>query len=315
MGWLKLVRWKNLLIVLFTQLTVWACLILPLQPSLLTLLNFSCLALSTAFIAAAGYIINDYFDIKIDMVNRPDKMVLGKLIAPRTAIIPHAVLNVLALGMATYLAARAHHPEWMIIQVATITLLWFYSTHFKRQFVTGNVVVALLTALTVLTPGIYEPVMAQRLHLPFISAGEREGLSALPAWILGGYAYFAFMLTWMREIVKDMEDIKGDEADGCVTMPIKIGLKKTTSFVVLLAALAILPLAIGSYIIYHFQYRLLASYILALLILPLAVWAIALSRDTEPEHYHKASGRLKLIMLLGICSLFVYHFQLYLDRA
>ena len=265
MAWLRLIRWKNLLIVLFTQLLVWACVLLPMKqyaatPLLLTPLNLLCIALSTVLIAAAGYIINDYFDIKIDIINRPEKMVLEKRIPRKWGIILHTALNLIGLALAAYVARQAGHYEWLALQLSCTILLWFYSASFKRQFVTGNVVVALLTALTILTLMIYEPATHPYItqHY-FLQIADKKIIN--PVWVLGVYTYFAFMLTWMREIVKDMEDFKGDAEEGCVTMPIKIGLLKSARFSQLLGILAITPLIIGSIKLCNKEWWALGIYI------------------------------------------------------
>jgi 4-hydroxybenzoate polyprenyltransferase len=132
MPWLQLIRWQNLLIIFFTQLLAWWCVVLPESPTVLSPLNFGCITLSTVFIAAAGYIINDYFDIRIDSINKPDKVVLEKIIPRKEAIISHGVLNILALLLAGFVAGQAHHPEWILLQVGCAVLLWFYSTDLKR---------------------------------------------------------------------------------------------------------------------------------------------------------------------------------------
>lgn len=299
MPWLRLIRCKNLLIIFFTQLLVWWCVVLPQSPDVLGLINFLCLSLSTVLIAAAGYIINDYFDVKIDSINKPEKVVLETIIPRKQAIISHTVLNIIALGLAGYVAAQAHHPEWLLLQVCCTLLLWFYSTDFKRQYLTGNIVVALLTSFTVLALYIYEPAMQRLVH------GSPAG--ALPVWILAVYAYFAFMLTWMREIVKDMEDIKGDGAEGCVTMPVKKGLQYSTRFTIALSVLAIIPLGVAAWVLWGSGYQLLAGYVGALLVLPLIAWSVFITRGATEQHYNNASHLLKLIMVLGVCALLIYH--------
>src|SRR5579872_3290701 len=250
MPWLQLIRWQNLLIILLTQFLAWWYVVLPESPVILNAVNFCCLALSTILIAAAGYIINDYFDIKIDAINRPEKVVLEKTIPRKQAIIAHAVLNIIALALAGFVAAQARHYEWLLLQLLCIALLWFYSTDFKRQYITGNLVIALLTALTVIALIIYEPAIQHEASLPLRAGVSWHSDSSLPVWLLMAYAYFAFMLTWMREIVKDMEDFKGDEAEGCVTMPVKRGLKFATRYVLMLSALVIIPLIIASGVLY-----------------------------------------------------------------
>jgi 4-hydroxybenzoate polyprenyltransferase len=251
-------------------------------------------------IAAAGYIINDYFDVRIDLINRPDEVVLGKVIPRKTAIFAHALLNIIGLILAGYIARQAHHPEWLLLQLICIVLLWFYSTRFKRQYVIGNVVVALLTALTIFTLIIYEPA----LHSPSLSRA-----------VLVVYAWFAFMLTWMREIFKDMEDYLGDSAEGCVTMPIRKGLRFAARFTLALSAFPLAVVALSALLLYIWHYYLLATYIALMLAVPLIAWMIAFPRRHNTGHYHAASRWLKLIMVAGVCSLLIYYFQLLTSRV
>ncbi len=306
MPWLRLIRWKNLLIIFLTQLLAWWCVILPESPEILNTVNFLFLTVSTMLIAAAGYIINDYFDIKIDSINKPDRIVLEKAIPMRQAILSHSILNIIALMLAGYVAAQAHHYEWLLVQVSCTLLLWFYSTDFKRQYITGNIAIALLTSFTIITLFIYEPALQLEAQMPLLTGSH----SSLPVWVLAVYAYFAFLLTWMREIVKDMEDFKGDVAEGCVTMPIKRGLEFSTRFTLVLSLLAIIPLLVASFTLFKHNYTLLASYLVVLLILPLILWSVFLGKGFTEQHYGKASRGLKIIMLLGICSLLIYHIQI-----
>jgi len=310
MAWLKLIRWSNLLIVFLTQLLAWVCVILPIHQFnevsfLLNAPNFLLLSLSTVFIAAAGYIINDYFDIRIDNINRPEKMVLEKNIPRRMAIILHTSLNVIALVLAGIVARQAGAYGWLLLQLVCTLLLWFYSTHFKRAFMIGNVVVALLTALTIVTLIIYEPAMHYYLGRAFFI---EDGLPN-PVWVLLVYTYFAFVLTWMREIVKDMEDFKGDEAEGCVTMPIKWGLKKAEQFTLFLGVFAVAPLVIAGVNLLINRDWLLGIYSFAGLVIPIIWWMFFLPKAATTAHYAKASRGLKFIMVSGIGSLIIYYFQ------
>ena len=300
MPWLRLIRWKNLLIIFLTQFLAWRCVILPHNPQVLVPVNFLLITFSTLLIAAAGYIINDYFDIKIDAINNPGKVILEKIIPRKQAIISHTILNLIALFLAAFVALRAHHLEWLLLQVCCTLLLWFYSTNFKRQYISGNLVIALLTALTIIVLILYEPNMHTSL----------QSLTDIPApqWILYVFAYFAFMLTWMREIVKDMEDHIGDRASGCDTMPIKQGLAYATNFTMVLTLLVIAPLCFVSVLLFRHHYLLSPLYITCALILPLIIWSALLGTKFTVQHYHNSSKGLKIIMVIGICSLLIYHF-------
>ncbi len=311
-AWFTLIRWKNLLIILCTQMLIWACVILPasrtwegLPPLLLTPFHFSLITISTLLIAAAGYIINDYFDIRIDMINKPDKMVLEKKIPRRMAIVMHTVFNLLGITLAWYVAHQRSAYEWLTVQILVTFLLWLYSTKFKQQFMIGNVVVALLTALTILTLVVYEPAMHVFLKKPIFEKEAAGFLHLNPLWLLGVYAYFAFILTWIREIVKDMEDLKGDMQEGCDTMPIRWGLKTTTHFTQLLSVLAILPLLLSSYCLIATHNYTLGIYTFIALVIPLAVWIYFLNKQSSTRHYARQSTAIKLIMVAGIGSLIV----------
>ena len=310
MNWLRLIRYKNLLIVFFTQLLVWYCLIYDSRNflGLLRFWDFLPIALSTLLIAAAGYIINDYFDIKIDLINRPDKVVLEKRIPLRTAIIAHVVLNAVAMALVISMAYHARHYEWPLVQLACIVLLWFYSTHFKKQYITGNVVIATLTALTVIVLQVYEPSL--RMHYKPANKlwFELTRGPIRPEWMFAGFSYFAFMLTWMREIVKDMEDYIGDAEEGCMTMPIKKGLQFSARFAQGIGIITIAPLALISYYLFNLSYLYLGMYTVFFILLPLTWWCIFINKKTTIQHYHTASKWLKIIMVLGIASLIIYHF-------
>jgi 4-hydroxybenzoate polyprenyltransferase len=309
MNWLRLIRWQNLLIILFTQMLVWFCVILPLQnwsqqSLLLDSHNFILLCSSTLFIAAAGYIINDYFDIKIDVINRPEKVILEKKIHRRAAIIYHVALNIIGTLLAAIVAYKGGKIHWLSVQLFCVLLLFFYSSHFKRMFVIGNLAVALLTALTVFTLFVYEPLLWHFLFLPPMMR-KTETILPNPIWMLGIYTCFAFVLTWMREVIKDMEDHIGDAAEGCVTMPIKLGLKSTSIFVQILSLLAIIPLLIASAKVQG----ILGLYTFFALALPLIIWVIYLPRKATTQHYYSMSRFLKAIMILGVGSLLIYYYQ------
>jgi 4-hydroxybenzoate polyprenyltransferase len=312
----QLIRWRNLIIVFLTQWFIWQCVIQPMTlwssvPVFLTPGNFLLLSLSTLLIAAAGYIINDYFDVKIDVINRPQKVIVDRVISRRAAILWHSFFNIAGFILALYLARKLGNYFVVLIQLGCTLLLWFYSTHFKRQFVIGNVVVALLTALTVMILAVFEPALYPYLNFNlFYSIGTKTVVN--PFGVIAVYTYFAFMLTWMREIVKDMEDFKGDAEDGCITMPIKIGLQRSSHLVIAFGIITILPLLIAAIKLCSGSWSVLGIYIIVMLALPLVGWLIFLPKKATVAHYGKASKYLKFIMLSGIASLLLYYWLQYL---
>lgn len=314
MAWLRLIRWTNLLIIFATQFLVWFCVLKPIEGLKGTTLflnekNFLLLSLSTIFIAAAGYIINDYFDVKIDNINRPEKMVLDKIIPRKHAIIVHSLLNIIAVFIAIILAWETGHLSAILLQVFCTGLLWFYSTKFKQKFAIGNVVVAVLTSLSIVVILLYEPMLQAYCTQPIFIIFSNEKVLPNPVWVLAVYAFFAFILTWMREAVKDMEDFIGDEAEGCVTMPIVWGLKKTAFFTITLAIVALIPLLIVAIKLLLIGELIFGLYLLGAVILPIISFLFILPQKTTKEHYHSISRLLKFIMVTGICSLIIFYFE------
>lgn len=311
---LQLIRWQNLLIVCATQWLIWFCVIHPVaglsgQTLLLQWPEMAMLSVSTVLIAAAGYIINDYFDIRIDAINRPDKMVLEHQIPRRSAIILHNLMNALALWLAYQVARRGGDLRWLACQGLSTLLLWFYSTHFKQRFAIGNVVVSVLTALTVLILLVYEPALYAYVRRPAFIHDYAGDWLANPVYVLVVYAGFAFLLTWMREIVKDMEDLKGDEAEGCRTMPIVWGLRRSALFARGLGVAALVPLLVAGVRLAQQGEWWLGGYVLLLLAAPLTAWMAHLTRAATTAHYATSSRWLKAIMVLGVGSLLIYFFE------
>jgi 4-hydroxybenzoate polyprenyltransferase len=310
MPWFRLVRWKNLCIIFATQFLVWYFVVLPVGPEYLALPNFLVLVASTLLIAASGYIINDYFDIKIDNINRPQNVVLGNAINPRKAIAIHAILNTIALALSCYLALLEHRLWLPLVQLSCTLLLWFYSTHFKKAYVIGNVVVSWLTALSVFMPALYEPAVFG--HVGGIAMGSGKN-HASPLAVILNYAYFAFVMNWMREIVKDMEDCIGDAAEGCVTMPIVKGLRYSVKFTMGLAACSVIPLLGVSWLAFAHQEFLLSVYLPVMLVLPITLWCVQLTHAKVPTDFMRSSRLLKIIMIMGVGSLPVFYLQTFFN--
>ena len=313
-AWLRLIRWKNLLIIFGTQLFAWFCIVKPMKSLtgvsfFLDGNHFLLLSLSTVLIAAGGYIINDYFDVKIDNINHPEKMVLNKVIPRKHAIIVHSILNIVAFVIGAILAWYAGHLSFVLLQVFCTAMLWFYSTKFKQRFAIGNLVVAFLTALIIILLILYEPSLYAYFRRGVFICFKNELVLPNPVWVLVGYAFFAFIFTWIREAVKDMEDFKGDEAEGCVTMPIIWGLKKTVFFTNFLAIIALIPLLFFTGKLLMNNNFLLSIYLFLAVILPILFFIKILPNKSTSTHYSFASRLLKWIMVTGVCSLIIYYYE------
>lgn len=194
-------------------------------------LDFFLMVLSTLLIGAGGNMINDYFDVKADRVNKPEKLIITKHVKRRVAILNHWILNLIAFSIAIYLSVRNNSFWYVFIHLLSINALWFYSLYFKRRPFSGNLIVASLTALVPILCGVHFYVHHQ---LPPIEKVEFS--SNLNYWIYhlstkGNFiwilAFFAFSSNISREIIKDIEDKSGDMLLKAKTIPIIYGTKKS----------------------------------------------------------------------------------------
>lgn len=310
-AFLKLIRIENLLIIAITQICMKYLVFAPINDySKFTPLLFSLSVLSTILIAAAGYIINDYFDVKTDKINKPEAVVIDVVIKRRWAMILHIIFNFIGLLLGLYLALKCHHLSLVLFQLISIVLLWFYSTHFKKQLLVGNIIVSLITSIMpILLPALYDYYLSGGIN-SFITFFIGDFINTLIIIVLG-YAIFAFLTSFAREVIKDMEDYKGDVQTGCKTMPIVWGMitSKVVTFFVLLITIGLLVLA--SLKFYKEQQLLAVYYIAALVILPLLLLMIQTIRAKTSKDFKIASLLLKIIMLTGIAFTFIIK-QLYL---
>jgi len=320
----RLFRSLNLLIIALTQIFVRFFLIAPvlekvettfrlnnifyIKPKLLmSHFDFGLLVFSTLLIAAAGYIINDYFDTKTDRINKPNRLIVGKTIKRRAAIAMHIVFNSIALLIAAYLCFKSGHFQLIFIQLFSIASLWFYSTTFKRQMLVGNIIIAGMAALVPLTVGIYEFSfggigLAQTLNSFQAGAGSR--MLIIIAMFVCGYACFAFLINLIREIIKDAEDAEGDYATGSNTLPIAIGLKNTKYLLMgLIFATVALLAFIQQTLLESYQMKTLFFYLLFLVQIPLIYLGMMSLNATTKSDFSRMSLICKLIILTGVFSM------------
>lgn len=266
----RLTRTWNLLVLVFAQyFTAWFL----IKADIFTDWRLLLMCVSTSLIAAGGYVINDYYDVKIDLVNNPNRVVVGRSVPRRHAILLHGLLSVAGIGLAVF-------ASWWIvaINIFSVTLLWFYSNLLKRLPFVGNLAVALLTGLSI---GILN--ILYEVFNPLVMV----------------YAVFAFFMTLVREIIKDMEDLKGDNTYGCKTIPIVWGIRKTKNLLYVIIGF----FGIAVLLINQLYVKLPVIYFVMLLFVPLA-WLVAqlVKADTKKD-YSWLSSFCKVIMLLGILSM------------
>lgn len=304
-AFLRLIRWPNLVFIFLTQVLFYYFIFLPsfsgsrpvfipaLQPRL-----FYLLSLSSILIAAAGYIINDYFDLNIDRINRPDRLVVDRIIRRRWTIIWHWILSGIGLLLGFYLSWKLHNVFILLSHLGCIILLWFYSTTFKRRLLIGNVVISLLTAWVILV--LY---VAAFTRFPLFGNFDYARLVSRIFKFAIVYASFAFISSLIREVVKDLEDMEGDARYDCRTMPIVWGVHVAKVFagtwtVVLLGAVVVLQF----YTLQRMGW-LIVLYSAGLIDLPLLLILRRLYRARSKADYHWLSGAIKIVMLAGILSM------------
>lgn len=309
LAFLKLIRVQNLLIIALTQYLIRWCLIFPIlkaQSSSYTLqlteLEFFFLVLSTTMIAAAGYIINDYFDARIDKINKPEKIVIDKGVKRRVAMGAHMVINILAFFIGLGVSYSIGAPKLVFAHFICISGLWFYSTTFKKQLLIGNILIALFTAMVPFIVVVYELIACYRYYLPIDSSISFKGI-----WIYcAGICFFTFLLSLVHELIKDLENSEGDKELGFSTLPVVVG-TKASKLLISVVLIVILAFLINYQVTQFFlsDYLTLIYFIVALQ-LPLFYLLVVVVRANTKPLFHKAIKITKAIMFAAICYLLVF---------
>ena len=310
-AFLNLIRWQNLVIVILTMVLMRYAVIEPLISKIGVILikgsgeeiqmalqlpwyDFVILVAATVFITAGGYVINDYFDIKTDLINRGE-VIVGTKIPRRQAMMWHNILNIAGVSAGFYISWKAGYFWLGTLFLIVSGLLYFYSASYKRQFLIGNIIVAILTAMVPLLVVIYEWPALYRYYE--VNAIYPPKFNLIFYWV-GGFALFAFLTTLTREIIKDIEDFEGDLAYGRNTVPVIIGVltSKIVSVCLIIFTIAML------YIIWHFfiNDKITLIYVSICIVLPLlfAIYQLVISKSRK--QLHGASRLMKIVMLAGI---------------
>lgn len=260
----------------------------------LPLSDFLILVFATVCITAGGYVINDYFDIRTDLINRGE-VIVGTRVSRRKAMLWHSILNISGVAAGFYVSARTGSFWFGIIFLLVSGLLYFYSASYKRQFLIGNLLVAILTALIPVLAVIFEWAALYRYYSVF--AIELPDLKFLFYWA-GGFSLFAFLTTLIREIIKDIEDFKGDAAYGRNTIPVLIGIR--ASRIISIGLIIITIVALFMVWSFFINDRITLIYISASIVIPMLYVVYRLIKSSDKKELHIASGTMKLIMLAGI---------------
>lgn len=273
-------------------------------------LDFFLMVLSTLLVAAGGYVVNDYFDQDIDRINHPERPTWpnGGLSLLRAS----AVLSFLGIGIGIWMGAKIGIYKLGFIHAIVSGLLYFYSSEFKRQPIIGNVIVALLAGLVPFMPVFYEMPLFIRSFKDLVLEQEevfalyteiprsiQHNLNLIWYWA-GGFGAFAFLVNWIREMVKDLEDIEGDDRMGARTLPLVAGIGITKSLV---AALSVVVLC-GLVWLQQAQVAerdVKTPWLLALgLEIPLLISLYFVLKGQQKQNYTLASAWLKVVVAGGI---------------
>jgi 4-hydroxybenzoate polyprenyltransferase len=311
---IKLSRPVNLLIIAATMAAMYFLVLLPhyhyvgiADKDLLPLYDFLLLCLSTLMIAAGGYIINDYFDLKTDRINKPEKILIGKYIKRRVAMLVHIVLNTLAVFIGAWLSFK-YKTIWPVaVHLFSTTMLWIYSLALKRKFLSGNVLIALLAFLTPMLVAVtsndainHAVSLKTCVNIPF-AQNSICNVQELKNWMLilvGVFAFFAFLTNFIREIIKDMADLEGDKSIGCKTIPIVWGINRTKALVIPLLIISIILVSLGT--IKYLPEPEALIYAIAGICIPLLLTTISLIKAKQRKDFLQTGNYLKIAMMLGI---------------
>ena len=300
---LKLIRWKNLLMIASIQI-LFKYIYFPTfaVATSLSNINFFFLILATITIAAAGYIINDIYDLEADIINKPKKVFLVENINIKLAHTYYHILNIIGLISGFYLAYTIDRISFVAIFIITALLLKVYNTDLKKLPLIGNIIISLLVSLSILIVGIFDII-------PSITLENVED-QYYAFEVLKDYAIFAFMFMLIREIVKDIEDVKGDKILNVKTLPIILGINKSKYIVFFLS---FFPLILVTYYTFKnfIEVPFILAYMLIVVLLPLLHFMTKILYATTKEDYTYAGRLLKIIMLLGMLSIILVSITIY----
>lgn len=310
-AFLRMIRWPNLLFIALTQIFFYYFVLQALslnENGEIFILErsslFILLVIASVLIAAAGYIINDYFDLNIDAVNKPQKIVVDRIVKRRWAILWHLVLSSIGIVLSFYISYKTKIYSIGIVNFLCVFLLWLYSTTFKRKLLSGNVIISLLTAWVIVSVYLFSGVKVLEYHGWNYNGYIFDARKLFKLTML--YSGFAFVLSLIREVVKDIEDMNGDAKYNCRTMPIAWGLPATRVFIGVWLIVLISSIFIS--IIYAFQsgWKFGSAYSLIFILLPLFYILSQLFKAKTTKDYRKISLAIKFIMFAGIISMLFF---------
>jgi len=299
---IKLIRFPNLLIIVVIQTILQYKILRPalidanidllLSPNLFVLL-----VLSTVIIAATGYIINDIMDVDIDKINKPEKMIINRVITIRHAWQIYWVLVVFGFLISFYVAYRIDNLPLVLIYPIAVLLLALYSIRLKRMLFIGNLVVAIFSALVT---GII--IFAERASFGLLQDTDQHSFKLI-SYIFFGYMIFSVLTSLYREIVKDLEDIEGDKSEGCNTIPTVFGIRRSKFVAFVFAFVTLWLLGPWLFSLFDAEQHTLIIAVFVFVLLPLLYTMYKLRQANNSQEFHHISTSIKILMAGGIICL------------
>jgi len=286
---LKLIRLNNLLLIALTQGLVYFFL---LEEDIVS--NFVLLLLVTFFISASGYIINDIFDVKSDRINKKN-LIIGNYISARNAIFWYYLFSSIAIILAIYLLYLNKDFYLFIIFLSSVWILWWYSKRYKHSFIIGNFIVSLLTSLCV-------------FNVFLVNVNDDSNDSFI---LILMFSVFSFLLTFAREIIKDLEDTEGDKLMNSQNIASILSVTQSKQIVTGILTLFLFLILIVCYyfLIEITNQKSISIFVYSLLLFIISLFSIfKVSKSEKKEDYSYISNLLKLIMLLGVLSIPIVYY-------
>lgn len=282
----SVVRGYNILMIILAQYLASIYILslnLPLRAVVFDI-NLFLIVTASALVIASGYIINNFYDAEKDLINKPTKSMLDRLVSQRFKLTTYFILNLLAVFLASYISFRA-----VLFFSAYIFGIWFYSHKLKRIPLFGNVTSALLAIAPFFVVFVYYKNFETVIFV---------------------HALFLFLLILAREIIKDLENIAGDLAQNYKTSPIIYGPKKAKLIIGLLIVLTLIPAwLLTSQFNVGYMYIYFAASIVLLIIFIFLLWKAKSKKDYVWLH-----NILKLIIISGVFSILLIDVSLVLNR-
>jgi 4-hydroxybenzoate polyprenyltransferase len=305
LAYARLIRFPILVLIAFIQYAARYFIIKPMLDIngfelMMSDRSFALLVLATVLIAAGGYAINDYFDVKIDRVNKLKRVIVDRIIKRRIAMALHVVLSALGMLIAGYVCWHVGLWKLSALFIFAIFTLWYYSTTLQHQVFAGNLAIALMSSFVPLIVGLIE--------IPLLNAAHPESVKQLgysifniPAYWLLGLSGAIFMLTLIREITKDVIDLRGDRIYGSKTIPNQLGIKVTKSILIGLYALfgGLFTWVYFEFLSVHIGLSTVFAVIVLLIILE---FILIFRARTKPHFLHSANLNVLITLILVVST-------------